>query len=212
MHNRLIFDRLAQRLAQPLPAQTAHARMSSSARVQNLGFNWQPNEKTRQSAVLILLYPHENNIYFPLTLRHVYKGAHSGQVSLPGGRYEEFDTSLEATALRETHEEIGVPPQQLQIIGRLSELFVAASNFNIQPFVGIAPSQPQFMPDVREVAQLFETNVAHLTDNSRIKETSIKVGEGIKIKAPYFDLNDQIVWGATAMILSELATVWSEIQ
>jgi 8-oxo-dGTP pyrophosphatase MutT (NUDIX family) len=203
-------DLLAQRLQQPLPAEQAHARMNSSARLQKMALSWKPNDNTRKSAVLVLLYPHQESVYFPLTLRHVYKGAHSGQVSLPGGRHELSDESLQATALRETQEEIGVNPDEIKIVGQLTELFVPASNFIIQPFVGIIPKQPQFATDAREVAQLFETDIAHLGIDANIKTTKISVAENIQITAPYFDLHSQVVWGATAMILSELDLVWRE--
>ncbi|WP_091507585.1 NUDIX hydrolase [Flexibacter flexilis] len=201
-----LLDTLAQRLQQDLPAQAAHKLMESQARFRQ-GLSWKPNDKTRQSAVLILLYPHQDSLFFPLTLRHVYKGAHSGQVSLPGGRREEQDRDLVATALRETHEEIGVVPENVQVIGQLTELFVPASNFMIQPFVGYVAERPTFQPDAHEVAQLFETDLQQLTEPFRVKKTLLTVGENIELEAPYFDLHGQIVWGATAMILSELKQI-----
>jgi 8-oxo-dGTP pyrophosphatase MutT (NUDIX family) len=171
----------------------------------------QPDEHTRISAVLILFYPVENIIHIPLMVRPVYKGVHSGQVSLPGGRREEGDHTLMETALREAKEEIGVVPGQIEILGTLSELYVPASNFLVLPVVGATSQRPDFKPDPYEVDRLLEVPLDEIQDVTRIGSKEIVVRDTITIQAPYYDLQGQTVWGATAMIISELNTILAEL-
>jgi 8-oxo-dGTP pyrophosphatase MutT (NUDIX family) len=192
----IFFDQLKRRLERPLPGEPAQQKMASSTRLY-YGAKAVPDARTRKSAVLLLLYPEGDRIYVPMILRPVYKGVHSGQVGLPGGRMDETDASLEATALREAWEEIGVIPEQVTILGRLSPLFIPVSNFMVHPLVGAADARPDFAPNVLEVAQLLEVPLDDLRDAARIGEKDIPVGE-LSIRAPYFDLQGQTVWGATA--------------
>tara|TARA_B110000263_G_scaffold107683_1_gene94103 strand:+ start:230 stop:859 length:630 start_codon:yes stop_codon:yes gene_type:complete len=158
-------------------------------------------KKAIPSAVLILLFPNNNTFNFILTLRSQRVETHKGQISLPGGAQEQ-DESLEKTALRETEEEIGVSPETIELIGRLSTLYVPFSGFDIHPYVGWATEMPEINISVEEVDKIISVPVTELIDinNLRIKNTSLR---GIPVKMPYFNLKNEIVWGATSMILSE---------
>ncbi|MFY0607053.1 MAG: CoA pyrophosphatase [Cyclobacteriaceae bacterium] len=165
----------------------------------------------RKGAVLIMLYEKNGEIHFPLIQRPLYEGVHSGQMALPGGRYEEEDESLISTALRETHEEVGISPDTIEVIGSLSEFMVTASNHLILPVVGFANQPPTFVANEVEVAEIIEAPLSQLLDERRIKEKEIVTAHGYRLRSPYFDLEDKVVWGATAMMLSEFATILKEL-
>ncbi len=166
------------------------------------------SDRTKQGGVLILLYPDGEQISFPLMLRHVYKGAHSGQVSLPGGKKEDFDEDIVATALRESEEEIGVGKDGVTVIGRLTELYIYASDFLVTPIVGYTEEKPHFKPDTYEVKELILTNLKELLEEANLKRKEVSFNEGKgRINAPYFDISGHVVWGATAMMLSEFKTL-----
>ncbi len=204
-----MLEELAQKLEQdlkgPLPGAEAHKKMTAAAKIpSNFQFDW--SEPPRPGAVLILLFPKEGKIYFPLMRRSMYSGVHSGQISLPGGKREGRDPDLVQTALREAQEEIGIPKEQVDILGTLTPLFVYASNFDILPVVGIMSSAPSFKPDDREVEEVLSADLSDLRHQVEIKTTELTVREYI-IRAPYYEVNNHIVWGATAMILSEFLQV-----
>jgi 8-oxo-dGTP pyrophosphatase MutT (NUDIX family) len=132
--------------------------------------------------------------------------SHSGQISFPGGRREHNET-LEATALRETTEELGVPPEQLKLIGRLSSLYTPPSNFCIYPFIAFCATRPDFQPNVLEVAELIEAPLSLLLDPATYKEELWHFENYGERRIPFFDVFGHKVWGATAMILSEFLTL-----
>ena len=162
-----------------------------------------------KSSVLILLYPGQKSgsLLFALIQRPEYDGVHSGQISLPGGRFEEEDGDLTRTALRESNEEIGIQPEGVEIIGSLSELYIPPSNFMVYPFIGYTNVRPEFVPDKKEVENIIETDLADLLNDKNIKTKEIKIRNGIKITAPCYEIDGNIIWGATAMILSEFREV-----
>jgi 8-oxo-dGTP pyrophosphatase MutT (NUDIX family) len=160
----------------------------------------------RQAAALILLYPGPEGILLPLTVRRDDLPHHPGQVSLPGGGIEPGEPPAEA-ALRETHEEIGVAPESVRIIGALSTLWVIVSGFVVQPFIGLAETRPAFDLAPREVAALIEAPLDHIRDSGRLGWQRV-AREGILIDYPYFDLGGNRVWGATAMMLGEFACLF----
>ncbi len=194
---------LDAQLRQPLPGQEAHVKMASATR---LRLKVQPNEKTRRSAVLILFYPHREHILLPLILRPKYDGVHAGQMAFPGGRYEKTDENLIRTALREAQEEIGIKASDVQILGKLTELFIPPSNFYVLPVVGKLAYKPDFYPDPREVEAVLEVNLNELLDETIVGFTELEV-RGVTIEAPFYDIQGHKVWGATAMMISELLTV-----
>jgi len=153
------------------------------------------------SAVLILLFPKRDSFNFILTLRSKHVETHKGQISLPGG-VQEGDESLEETALREANEEIGVLPETVEIIGELSTVYIPYSGYKIYPYVGWTNSTPNLKASAEEVEKIIFTSIPELlnNDNQRKKTTVLR---GIPVTMPYYNLNNEKVWGATSMILSE---------
>ena len=196
-------DQLYEKLKKPLPGESAHRMMQASSR---LRLSFKPNARTRKSAVLILFYPYQDEIYFPVILRPAYDGVHSGQIAFPGGRYELSDENLIRTALREAQEEIGLRLTDVKIMGVLSELFIPPSNFYVLPVVATIPYRPDFYPDIREVEDIFEVRLKEIMDTSILGESEIIV-RGEQVRAPHYAVRGYKIWGATAMMISELLTV-----
>lgn len=165
-----------------------------------------PNRRTQKSAVLVLFYPHEDEIYLPLILRPAYDGVHSGQMAFPGGRYEKTDEDLIRTAKREAQEEIGLRLTDVEIVGVLSELYIPPSNFYVLPVVGCLPYRPDFFPDPREVEKVIEVSLREIQDKSIIGISEMIVRD-TPIQAPHYLIRSHQVWGATAMMISELLTL-----
>lgn len=201
----VFLKRLQDALSGDLPGETAQLYMASQVRKRELTFENQRNTATK-SSVLILLYPHQKVLHTTFILRQVYGGVHSGQISFPGGRYEKEDPTLEYTALREAQEEVNIDPASVQVLGTLSELYIPPSNFIVLPVVGYTDTVPDFIPDQTEVAEIIQADLSFLFDEEKRKNTTIQV-RGYEIEAPYYDVKGHIVWGATAMILSELKTI-----
>ncbi|WP_375579128.1 CoA pyrophosphatase [Marivirga tractuosa] len=199
---------LQERLQKPLPGDVAHQQMMAQPIGQR--FKMQYEKPPKKGAVMIALYPDEGKIYFPLMQRPPYQGIHGGQVSLPGGKMEDSDDSLIETAIRETFEEIGVKISDNQVIGSLSDLNVTASNFIVKPVVSILHRKPDFIKDPREVEQIFKAEVQHLIHPQTLQEKELTVAQEVRLKAPFFDIEEKVVWGATAMILSEFVEILKE--
>jgi 8-oxo-dGTP pyrophosphatase MutT (NUDIX family) len=200
-------DRLTDELGRPLPGKQAQLFMTSNRRLREM-MEFRQLDQAIKSSVLILLYPGKKNSQpnFVVTLRPIYDGIHSGQISLPGGQFELSDETLKQTALRETHEEIGIDPARITIIGQLTELYIPPSNYLVQPFVGFTIDYPEFHPQQEEVKQIIEIPMNLLLDEKNVMEKKIKV-RGIQISAPSFVINGTIIWGATAMILNEFKEI-----
>jgi 8-oxo-dGTP pyrophosphatase MutT (NUDIX family) len=201
---------LENRLQKPLPGKTAQLKMSSLARIQEL-MRFTVPENAQQSSVLILFYPLDGGIGLVLMLRPEYKGVHSGQISLPGGKREESDESLIYTALRESREEIGIDPTQVQILGQLTEMYIPPSNFMVTPVVGYQSTRPRFTADIKEVAKIIEIKIEDLMDEHNRQMKKMKLSVGFSLRVPSYFINGNIIWGATAMILSELREILIEI-
>jgi 8-oxo-dGTP pyrophosphatase MutT (NUDIX family) len=202
-------DKLKTRLQQPLPGITAHSIMASETRLKLKMPS--PNEKTRESAVLILFYPSDNQIFIPLILRPQYDGVHGGQMAFPGGRAEKEDENLIRTALREAQEEIGVRVSDVIILGKLTKLFIPPSNFYVQPVVGYLTRKPEFYPDPREVDKVIEIGLEDLKNPKIIGHKTLNV-RGVEVDTPFYDILNTTVWGATAMMISELLVVIENIE
>ncbi|MBV9280306.1 MAG: CoA pyrophosphatase [Chloroflexi bacterium] len=158
----------------------------------------------RHSAVLVLLFPRGEDVSFFLTIRPHTLARHAGQIALPGGAAEPADRSLWETALRETHEELGVRTGSLRPLGRLASIHVAASNYVIAPYVAWSPAVPAVNPDPGEVAEVFEVPIRALLNPASVLEERWEL-RGRPVYVCYFHLADRIVWGATARILADLA-------
>lgn len=200
-----LLDYLNKTLKEPLPGQSAQELMMPSLS-DNSRFSLNARKDARIGAVMILFYENSNQIKIPLIERPKYDGVHAGQISFPGGKHEDSDKDLIQTALRETEEEIGISTDKIEVIGAMSELYIIASNFNVLPVVGFVNQEFSFKKDEREVESIVEAEVTHLIDESYQKETTLLVRD-YEIQAPYFDIQGHVVWGATAMILSELKMV-----
>lgn len=203
-----IVKALSQELQQPLPGWEAQRQMATElhkkARVV-------PRPDARKAAVLILLFPSNRQLHLPLILRPVYAGVHSGQMALPGGKVESRDVDLIDTALRETGEEIGIWVERQQVLGQLSELYIFPSNIRVAPVVAYIPAQPQYVPDPTEVAAVVNVPVEVLNNPQYQTTSPVTVVGGATVEAPAYKVEGRIVWGATAMMLSEFLTVWNKI-
>lgn len=202
-------EKIKRRLKEPLPGQTAHDKMASEGRLKLKMPS--PNERTRESAVLILFYPSENEIFIPLILRPQYDGVHGGQMAFPGGRAEKEDENLIRTAMREAQEEIGVRLTDITVVGQLTKLFIPPSNFFVQPVIGYMNNKPDFYPDAREVDKVIEITLSEITNPTIIGRKILHV-RGVEVDAPFYQIQEHTVWGATAMMISELLTVIHELK
>ena len=158
----------------------------------------------RLGGVLVLLYCADDELHVVLIRRPDYDGVHAGQVSCPGGRHEPPE-SLGETALRETYEEIGISPTDVELLGRLTSLYVMPSDFEVHPFVGryTGAGRPRFVPDTREVAAILEVPLRLLLDPATRAKEEMELRGGLRLDVPFFRIGEHKVWGATAMILSE---------
>ena len=204
------FEKLELRLRKPLPGLKVQKEMSAYPRGRT-GINFKFDDDIRESRVLIVLFENDNEIYFPLIQRPLYTGGHSGQIGLPGGKVEDHDKDRIETALRETEEEIGVKAEDVKVLGKLTELYVQASHYNVMPVVGYLPYRPEYVPDPEEVSRVIEGKASDLVADKNRKVKELLIQEKYKIVAPYFDIETEIVWGATAMILSEFSAILKEI-
>jgi 8-oxo-dGTP pyrophosphatase MutT (NUDIX family) len=202
-----VLEDIRRALAGPLPGIEGQIKMAPQLRADQVN-RWETPDNYREASVLLLLYPHTTNgwsgpeLHVVLTRRPEYPGAHSGQISLPGGR-REGDESLQTTALREVYEEIGLAPSTIEVIGQLSPLYTPPSNFYIYPFIGYSAARPAFQPDAKEVAELIEAPLSLLQNPASHKEEIWHFPNYGERRVPFFDVFGHHVWGATAMILSE---------
>jgi 8-oxo-dGTP pyrophosphatase MutT (NUDIX family) len=193
-------------LKKPLPGQLAQKTMSPLP-IDPRRFNFNFSESPRRGAVLILIYPDADQAFFPLIKRPIYSGVHSGQIAFPGGKMEPEDKDISHTAVREAWEEVGVLPEDVKLIGQISDLFVPASNFLVSPVIGYCERKPEFIPEIKEVDRIIETPLKQLLALDTRKQKILEMGGLFKLDTPYFDLSNEVVWGATAMILEEFIQV-----
>lgn len=197
-----VIQRLKNSLSRQLPGKEAQMRMSPQP-VDMRRFDPKLPSNYRKGAVLILIYPQEEQAFFPLIKRPEYIGVHSGQIAFPGGKMDEGDENEVFTALREAEEEVAVNASKVEVLGRMSDLFIPASNFLVSPVIGYVDHIPEFVPEEREVQRIISARVADIVSPEIQKKTILEIGNQIKLDTPYFEVEKEMVWGATAMILGE---------
>lgn len=203
-------DLIQQRLLQPLPGFEAHEKMMGRV----VAMSSSIPENAKLSAVMNLLFPIDGLLHIVLIRRTEDGKAHSGQVSFPGGRMDTTDPDLQYTAMRELEEEVGVTSSSIQLLGALSPLYIPVSNFHVYPFVGFSQQQPVFQLSEQEVSKLLIVSLNDLFHTSRKTKASVTspADPNFKRIVNAYQLNDgSIIWGATAMILAELETIFAEI-
>jgi len=196
-------DDLRRRLQQPLPGAPAHLRFAPTPTLKH----WDPAAtppEARRAAALLLIYPGEHGPSMALTLRRADLPHHGGQISLPGGGLDPGESPITG-ALRETHEELGVDPAMVRVVGSLSTLWVIVSGFVVHPIVGIADERPAFVPSPREVDTIIEAPLHTLRDAGSVAWAR-RIRAGVPIVCPFFAIGGHQVWGATAMMLGEFCT------
>ncbi|MEI7596846.1 MAG: CoA pyrophosphatase [Bacteroidota bacterium] len=197
-------------LANLLKGEISHAKMFPSIRSEQLK-NRDLTAPPLSSAVLILLYEKSGEICFCLIKRAEDGFAHSGQVSFPGGKVEKKDVDIIHTALREANEEVGVNLSLIKVIGQLTDLYIPPSNFIVTPILAYCNEVPNFTINKDEVQYIIECSLNTLLNEEKLKITQMKYKD-IEFVVPYFDVETEVVWGATAMILSELKDLIVEIK
>ncbi len=190
-----------------LLASDAHTKMAPLERITFLKDNDFLKYSPREAAVLMLLYPKNNETHLVLIVRNSYPGVHSSQIAFPGGKVEDIDINLEQTALREAYEEVGVNPKSVEIIKPFSQVYIPPSNFLVSPFMGIADEEIQFTANPDEVKRVLEFPLSSFLDEKSIVQVQMTTSYAKDIQVPAFKVDKYIVWGATAMMMSELKMV-----
>jgi 8-oxo-dGTP pyrophosphatase MutT (NUDIX family) len=188
-----------------LPGEEIQMKMAPMERLVELKRLAQNKNNASKAGVMVLFYPSlSNHTQFVLILRKTYRGVHSGQVGFPGGRFEPEDIDLLNTALRETEEEVGMPRNQVNVIKQLTEMYIPPSNFIVHPYLGITDINPNFVLQEDEVESIIEVDLKHFLDDTIVISKKITTSYAVDIDVPAYQLNGHVVWGATAMILSEV--------
>ena len=187
-----------------LPAMNAHVKMVPPNReelIRNTDFT---KITPKKAAVMMLFYPKNSQTHLALILRTSYNGVHSSQIAFPGGKVEPEDLDLSHTAIRETHEEIGVHPNDINLVRAFTEVYIPPSNYMVYPFFGYSQSELDFELQEDEVAGLVELSLVDFLDDKNVTTTKMKTSYAGSIDVPGFRVNGHFIWGATAMMLSEL--------
>ena len=176
-----------------LPAMEAHLKMAPFERMESLKNAFSENKDPRMAAVMMLFYPKNGMTHLVLIVRNAYEGVHSGQIAFPGGKWETEDEDFSATALRETHEEVGIRPSQMEIIKLFTPTYIPPSNFMVYPY------------------RIIELPLSVFLSDKIIIEAKLTTSYAKNISVPAFDIDGHVVWGATAMMLSELKDVLKSV-
>lgn len=201
-------SRLGERLKEPLPGLEAHRRLVPPERRPDLGKEFPENRKV--AAVLSLIYPLEGRVHTALIRRPSYPGVHGGQIAFPGGKVEESDRDLLHTALREAEEEVGIPQDHPNDSLELTRLYIPPSRFEVIPFLAHVEERPTFIRQEAEVEEIIELPLADLLDESLFREAEMKTSRGT-FMVPAYHWNNEIIWGATAMVLAEMADIMKDL-
>ena len=202
--------KLGERLKLPLPGLGSQLMMASKKRLQ-FPFATASMRKAIPSGVLILLYLQDGDMHFVLMRRPDYGGVHSKQISLPGGKFEPGDRDLIQTAIREAKEEVGIDPSAVKLLGTLTPLYIPPSNYIVTPVVSWTETKPEFTREPREVDEIIEVKLDDFLNDKYVQTKRIRLFMGIAANFPCFFIDGNVIWGATAMILSEFRVILKEI-
>lgn len=194
-----------------LPAQEAHFKMAPLERIANMEKLELQSKNPKIAAVMMLFYPKNGTTHIVLIVRNSYDGVHSAQIAFPGGKFEPDDETFEITALRETFEEIGIHPDRIEILRQFTHLYIPPSDFLVYPFLGICREDILFIPDSSEVAAIIELPLSVFLGEEVVVSVTISTSYASDIMVPAFKIGEHIVWGATAMMLSELKEVLKKV-
>jgi 8-oxo-dGTP pyrophosphatase MutT (NUDIX family) len=195
-----------------LPGEDAHYKLAPLLRLKELEKPNFQKKNPSQAAVMAVFYPDEaEKTRFVLILRKTYQGVHSNQVGFPGGRVEEDDRDLEQTALRETEEEVGIPQKDIRVIKKMTQIYIPPSNFWVQPYIGIMDKTPLLIPQESEVEAVLEIDLEDFLSDSCLTRQTLSTSYAKNIEVPAFLLSGHVVWGATAMMLSEMKEVLKQV-
>ncbi|EKT4519231.1 CoA pyrophosphatase [Flavobacterium psychrophilum] len=194
-----------------LPAAIAHAKMIPPERIEFLNNQDFSKIIPKKAAVLMLLYPKNKMTHLALIVRNSYPGIHASQIAFPGGKVEDSDLSLCETALRETEEEIGVAAKKVTVIRSFTQVYIPPSNFLVSPFLGFAKEELLFTLSPDEVDQVIELPLYEFLDEKNVISTKMSTSYASNIQIPAFKINEHLVWGATAMMMSELKEILKKV-
>ncbi|MFT6716979.1 MAG: 8-oxo-dGTP pyrophosphatase MutT (NUDIX family) [Saprospiraceae bacterium] len=194
--DKLLLFHIDEQLTQKAHSEIAPYRNSTISDIQILN--------AKKAGVLLLVHPNNDKAHFTLIERSSYDGVHSRQISLPGGKVENQDIDISATALREAHEEVNINPKDVEIISQLSNIYVPPSNFYITPILGLSRKRPDYIPEKKEVNKILEIPILDLLSLNVLQQTKVTISKNMSFPTPYLNLQDKVVWGATAIILNEL--------
>ena len=196
----------------PLPGEISHYKMAPEVRIREWKEGKIIKKNPRKAAVMALFYPGlDNRTQLLCILRKTYEGVHSNQVAFPGGKAEKEDGNLKITALRETYEEVGVNPKDVEVVRTISEVYIPPSNFEVQPFIGLYRNPKPFKLQESEVARILEIPLVDFLEDINLTTKKLSTSYAKEINVPAFKLNDYIIWGATAMMLSEIKDLLKQV-
>ena len=195
-----------------MPGEASHHKMAPIERLEELTKQSLKKNNAKRASVMVLFYPNKDGeTHLALILRKTYKGVHSAQVGFPGGKQEPSDLSSMHTALRETQEEIGVLQKDIIVLKKLTQIFIPPSNFFVEPFIGVCKKTPQFILQQTEVEALIEVKISDLLDDRIYCTKRVSPSYATDIEVPAYILNTHVVWGATAMMLSEVRELLKQL-
>lgn len=196
-----------------LPAEVSQFKMSPTFREKLLDENIIKMKTARKAAVMALFYPNKaNETMLVLILRNTYKGVHSAQIGFPGGKLEPEDDSLKTAAIRETFEEVGVPEKNIEVWRKITNIYIPPSHFVVQPFIGIVKNTPKFIKQDTEVDAIVEVSLAEFLNDKNVMTKRVTTSYAKNVAVPAFVFQGYIVWGATAMMLSEVKDILKEVR